>query len=129
MDNNALLFLSNGGEMGERMRAKDWSATPLGAPGQWPAALKTVLSAVVTSPILGTVLWGPELRMLYNDNYIPSMAERHPQALGRPVAEVWGDAWEQVASPFLKALETGEGFSQLRVELPLLRRGRVEVTW
>lgn len=28
-------FLNGGGQMGERMRAFDWSATPLGEPSQW----------------------------------------------------------------------------------------------
>ena len=29
-------FLAGGGEMGGRMRALDWSKTPLGPPGGWP---------------------------------------------------------------------------------------------
>ena len=29
-------FLADGGEMGERIRAFDWSATPLGEPAGWP---------------------------------------------------------------------------------------------
>lgn len=115
--------------MGELMRAHDWAATPLGAPDQWPQSLRSVVSVCLNSPMLGTVLWGPELRMLYNDAYIPSMADRHPAALGRPVADVWDSAWEQVAPPFLRAMATGEGFSQRRVELPMRRRGRQEVTW
>ena len=57
--------------------------------------------------------------MLYNDSYIPSMADRHPAALGRPVAEVWGSAWDQIASPFLQAMATGRGFAQENVELPI----------
>lgn len=74
--------------MGARMRAYVWDDKPLGPPATWPTALKAVVSAVINSPVLGTVLWGPELRMLYNDAYIPSMAELHPAALGAPVADV-----------------------------------------
>ena len=87
--NPACFFLLDGGEMGARMRAHDWSTTPLGSPETWPQSLKTMVAACLNSPLLGAVLWGPELVMLYNDAYIASLADRHPDALGRPVAEVW----------------------------------------
>lgn len=128
-DMNSMLFLSEGGEMGARMRAHDWAGTPLGPASDWPPALKAVVSAVINSPMLGTVLWGPELRMLYNDGYVPSLADRHPAALGQPVAAVWGASWSTVASPFLELLKTGCGFSNARVELPMVRNGIAEVTW
>ena len=124
-----LAFLAGGGEMGERMRGQDWAATPLGPPETWPQSLRSMLAACLNSPMLGTILWGPDLRMLYNDAYIPSMAERHPTALGRPVAEVWGSSWEQVAAPFYRCMQTGEGFAQTCVELPMVRRGRRETTY
>ncbi|WP_267427223.1 PAS domain-containing sensor histidine kinase [Methylobacterium sp. GC_Met_2] len=124
-----LAFLAGGSEMGERMRAHDWAATPLGPLETWPQSLRSMLSVCLNSPMLGTILWGPDLRMLYNDAYIPSMADRHPAALGRPVAEVWGSAWEQVSAPFHRCMHTGEGFSQVCVELPMVRRGRLETTY
>ncbi|UAW97224.1 PAS domain S-box protein [Halopseudomonas nanhaiensis] len=122
-------FLAGGGEMGALMRAHDWTTTPLGSPDSWPQSLRTVVSTCLNSPVLGTILWGPELRMLYNDAYIPSMADRHPDALGRPVADVWGATWEAVASPFLQAMATGRGFAQERIELPMVRRGQPETTF
>ncbi|MFC5512339.1 response regulator [Massilia jejuensis] len=122
-------FPRGGGEMGERMRAFDWAGSPLGAPATWPHSLRSAVFACLNSPVLGTVLWGPDLCMLYNDAYIASMADRHPGALGRPVAEVWGQAWQQVARPFQRALETGEGFIQENVELQVLRNGKQETTW
>ncbi|ATR21045.1 Sensory transduction protein kinase [Roseomonas mucosa] len=121
-------FLAGGGEMGARMRDHDWAATPLGPPDTWPQSLRSTLSACLNSPLLGTILWGPDLRMLYNDSYIPSLADRHPAALGRPVAEVWGAVWERVSPPFHEAMATGRGFSQENVELPMIRRGRAETT-
>ena len=122
-------FLAGGGEMGARMRSYDWSATPLGSPDAWPQSLRSTVSVCLNSPLLGTVLWGPDLRMLYNDSYIPSMGANHPAALGRPVAEVWGGAWMQVAPPFHLAMETGEGFSRRDVELLLSRGGHLETTY
>lgn len=115
--------------MGTLMRTHDWAATPLGPFDGWPQSLRTIVGACLNSPLLGTVLWGPELRMLYNDAYVPSLADRHPAALGRPVAEVWGGAWDMVAAPFHDAMRTGEGFAQYRVELPMVRNGQSEITY
>ncbi len=78
--------------------------------------------------MLGAVLWGPDLLFLYNDAYIPSLADRHPNALGRPVRDVWGDAWEQVAPPFYQAMQTGEGFASTTVPITMTRNGVEEVT-
>ncbi len=122
-------FLSGGGEIGQRMRTHDWAASPLGPLDTWPQSLRSMVSTCLNSPVLGTVLWGPDLLMLYNDAYIPSLADRHPDALGRPVAEVWGAAWEHVCAPFYHCLQTGEGFSQVDVELPMVRRGKPELTY
>ncbi len=127
--NEVPAFLSGGGEMGALMRSHDWSATPFGPIESWPQSLRAMVGACLNSPLLGTVLWGPELRMLYNDAYVASMADRHPNALGQPVAEVWGEVWEMVAPPFAHAMRTGEGFAQDRVELPMVRNGLPEVTY
>ena len=82
-DLEAPAWLAGGGEMGARMRAKDWSATPLGYPATWPRSVKTAVSICLNSrsPIL---LWlGPELRIVYNDAYIPFLGDtKHPAMLG-----------------------------------------------
>ncbi len=57
------------------------------------------------------------------------MADRHPHALGRPVADVWGTAWDQVAPPFYNCMTTGEGFANRGVELPMIRRGVPEISY
>lgn len=124
-----LSFLTGGGETGALVRAHDWSATPLGPAEGWPQSLRSTLSVLLNSPILGAVLWGPDLLFLYNDAYVPSLADRHPGALGRPVSEVWGDAWSQVSPAFHHCLATGEGFEKRDVELPIVRNGRSEITY
>ena len=40
-------FLSGGGQMGARMRAHDWSSSPLGWPETWPQALRSVASLML----------------------------------------------------------------------------------
>ena len=44
-----LTFLAGGGEMGDRIRAFDWSRTPLGSPERWPQSLRSVLSMLLPS--------------------------------------------------------------------------------
>ena len=121
-------FLMGGGEMGALMRAHDWSATAFGSPDSWPPALRCMVGACLNSPLLGTVLWGPDLLMLYNDAYSLSLGERHPAALGRPVRHVWGSAWDKVSQPFLATLATGEGFERRGICLEIMRHGQREST-
>ncbi|WP_148649352.1 ATP-binding protein [Novosphingobium barchaimii] len=128
-DRAAPSFLTGGGEIGALMRAFDWSATPLGDPGTWPQSLRSIVSACINSPILGAVLWGQDLILLYNDAYIPALAGGHPHALGRPAGDGWGEAWTLLAPSYYRAMETGEGFSAKMVRLELVRNGEREVTW
>ena len=46
--------LAGGGEMGARIRAFDWSKTPLGPIGQWPTSLLEVVSVCLRSRFLST---------------------------------------------------------------------------
>jgi len=114
--------------MGARMRNHDWSTSSLGDPRAWPQSLRSVVSACLNSPILGAILWGPDLCILYNDAYATSLVDRHPAALGKPMAEVWGSVWDEVAPQFQQAMETGIGFSNTNVELMIMRNGQLEET-
>jgi hypothetical protein len=54
-------FLAGGGEMGERIRTKDWSQTPLGPVERWPQSLKTIVRIMLTSRQPVWIGRGPEL--------------------------------------------------------------------
>jgi len=41
------VFLSDGGEVGARMRTHDWSASPLGPPEAWPQSLRSVVGLIL----------------------------------------------------------------------------------
>ena len=91
------LFLRGGGEMGARMRAKDWSETPLGSVEQWPQSLCTSLSICLGSHLPIVLWWGPQFVMLYNDAYGALLTgNRHPQALGESAEKVWPDHWHRL---------------------------------
>jgi hypothetical protein len=89
-------FLDGGGELGDLMRAHDWTTTPLGPPADWPRALKTAVRIMLTSRQPFWLGWGPDLTYLYNDPYKSIIGGKHPWALGKPFSEVWSEIWDVV---------------------------------
>ena len=59
--------LGGGGDMGERMRAFDWSTTALGPLEQWPQSLRICVRIVLGSGYPMAICWGPDYTLLYND--------------------------------------------------------------
>ncbi|AWJ85967.1 hybrid sensor histidine kinase/response regulator (plasmid) [Azospirillum sp. TSH58] len=121
-------FLSGGGEMGERMRSHDWASTALGPPESWPQSLRTIVGVVLSSRQAMFVAWGPELSFLYNDGYTPIFGAKHPEALGRPFAEVWWDIWPQI-KPLVDRTLAGEASWYEDLLIPMERRGFREDAW
>ena len=70
--------------MGARMRALDWSNTPLGPVDAWPQSLRSTVSMLLPSKAQIILFWGPEFVVLYNDAYRPVFGAKHPHALGLP---------------------------------------------
>ena len=81
--------------MGARIRAHDWSKSPLGPIENWSVELKLAASLVLENGFPAILVWGPELVTLYNDAFIPILG-RKPDALGRSFAEIWSEAWPDV---------------------------------
>src|SRR5919106_1309496 len=89
-----LAFLAGGGEMGERIRAFDWSKTPIGPVESWSPALRTTVSLLLANRFPLLLWWGPQYIQLYNYPYRPVPGAKHPdQALGRPAGECWAEIW------------------------------------
>ena len=97
-------FPFNAGRMGDLLRAADWSASPLGPPAGWPAALRAAVTLVLDSRFPMCVAWGAELALVYNEAYARILGNRHPAALGRPAREVWQEAWAEISPLIAKAL-------------------------
>ncbi|TCZ52743.1 PAS domain-containing sensor histidine kinase [Roseicella aquatilis] len=119
--------LAGGGALGGLIRAHDWSATPLGPPGTWPQALKTLVAVMLGSRQPMFITWGPERIMLYNDGYAPILGARHPGALGAPFPAVWFDIQADVA-PILDRAYAGEGTHMDDITLVMTRNGYPEET-
>ena len=78
------------------VEAHDWSATPLGAQGNWSPGLKLAVDIVLASAFPMALRWGPDFVLLYNDAYLPILGDKHPWALGRPAREAWAEVWDQI---------------------------------
>src|SRR6185503_12935731 len=105
-----LSFLKGGGEMGERMRAFDWSSSPVGPAAEWPASLKTAVSICIGSRYPIVIWWGhPAYTMFYNDGYIPVLGvTKHPQWLGRSGRDAWKEIWSTVGPMLDSVFQTGK---------------------
>ena len=111
MKGDGINFLDGGGELGELMRTKDWSATPLGPLADWPQSLRSAVSILLPSKAQIALFWGPELITLYNDAYRPVFGGKHPRALGLPIRESWSELWRAgLKELFENVLETGEAY-------------------
>ena len=122
-----LPFLTEGGETGALMRAKDWSATPLGPAERWPQSLRTSVSICLGSQFPMVLWWGPDLTILYNDPYIPALGLKHPdRALGCPGAECWYQIWDIVGPMLEQVIRTGRATWSADLLLLLERSGYSE---
>jgi PAS domain S-box-containing protein len=116
--------------MAELIRAYDWSSTPLGPIEDWSEALLLSVNLMLSCAFPSLVFWGKELVQLYNDAFIPLLAERHPSGLGQTAQECWWDAW-QIAGPNLKrVMNDGETVFHENAVVPIVRDGRLQdIRW
>ncbi|WP_318307773.1 SpoIIE family protein phosphatase [Amycolatopsis solani] len=114
--------------MAARMRDFDWASSPLGDPAGWPASLTTAVRICLTSRFPMIVWWGPELRFLYNDAYLPLLGTKHP-ALDKPGALVWDEIWHIIGPMLDSVMTSGEATWSEDLLLPMNRHGYWEETY
>ncbi|WCN82854.1 SpoIIE family protein phosphatase [Micromonospora sp. LH3U1] len=118
-----------GGEMGERLSRFDWSAGPLGEPGDWPLALSNAVGMMLASSAPIVMFWGDEQFAFYNDAYRPTIGSKHPDALGQPARPTWAETWT-VLGPLLDGVRsTGRSYRGEDHPFLLDRHGFVEQTY
>ncbi|WP_165924792.1 PAS domain-containing protein [Lysobacter sp. N42] len=121
-----LHFLGGGGVMGERVRSFDWAATPLGPPGRWPSALKTIVSVLLASNQPMFVAWGAQRTLIYNDQYAAILGAKR-DALGRDFLDVWDEIRADL-EPLVAATLRGEPVYNPDITLVMHRHGYPEET-
>jgi PAS domain S-box-containing protein len=124
-------FLSGGGEMGQRMRALDWAATPLGAVQGWPAALRITLRILLSTQHPVFLFWGPQHVCFYNDAYSRSLGpEAHPAMLGTTARQAWREIWDVIGPQLDSVMAGGPATWHENQLIPITRHGRLDnVYW
>src|SRR3977135_4203726 len=75
------------------VRDKNWADNPLRPRDSWPSGLELSVALILSSGFPMAVRWGPELITIYNDAYREILGDKHPQALGRALREVWPEIY------------------------------------
>jgi PAS domain S-box-containing protein len=104
----------------------DWSSTLLGGRETWPQSLRLSVALILASGFPMAIRWGPELVLIYNDAYRPILRDKHPEALGRPLREVWWEVYPELG-PLNEAILRGEREAFFAEDLPwtVQRQGRI----
>ncbi|GIE92757.1 ATP-binding SpoIIE family protein phosphatase [Paractinoplanes rishiriensis] len=119
-----------GADCATLMRDLDWSATPLGARDRWDPAVAAAVDLVLASPMPMAASLGERFVLVYNDAFAGLIGTLHPDALGRPAAEGFGELW---AVPGLggvveEVYRSGQPHLEAEAQLTVTRRetGRPE---
>ena len=104
----------------------DWAASPLGPVSSWSTPLRSAVGLALGSRFPITLLWGSELILLYNEAYVPVLADKHPDALGARAEDVFPEIWDTIGPMLHGVLGGGPAVWVQDAHLPLQRRGRLE---
>ena len=117
-------------QMAGLVRAHDWSSTPLGPIEGWSESLLGSANLMLACAFPSLVFWGEELVQLYNDAFIPLLAERHPAGLGQRAADCWSDAWQIVGPNLARVMRDRETVYHENTIVPIIRDGRMQdIRW
>ncbi len=121
-----LPFLQGGGQLGELIRNRDWSATNLNSPETWPESLRSAVAIALNSGFPIAIYWGTAFTLLYNDAWSSIPGQKHPWSLGRPGGEVWPEIWEGLKEEFESVLHQGQSYRRPDAPLYMHRYGYTE---
>ena len=119
-------LFAGAGPLREAYEQVDWSATPLGPASAWSPALRGAVGIALETRFPVALLWGPDFVLLYNEAFVPVVADKHPWALGARGVDVFPEIWDTIAPLLRRVLDGGEAVWVQDAHLPLQRRGRLE---
>ncbi len=128
MDEAALIarvnhLITGQSEMAARIRAYNWSETPLGPIEDWSETLLATVNLMLHSPFPTILSWGPEMVFLYNDAAISTLTTKHPSALGGLYRDVFHEAWDLVSADLEACLYRGKTAVRDNMFIPILLDG------
>jgi two-component sensor histidine kinase len=116
--------MSSASVMAQRVREKNWGATPIGDPETWPVELKTAMGMLIDSKFPGAIVWGPSHTTIYNDAFLPILGEKQ-NTLGESFATIWAEAWSEI-EPLVRRAMGGEAIFIENFPLRVLRKSKPE---
>src|ERR1700685_2120678 len=116
-------LITGNSEMVARIRAYNWSKTPLGPIEDWSESLLATVNLMLHSPFPTILSWGPEMVFLYNDAAISTLTAKHPKALGRLYHDAFPEAWDLVSADLEACLYRGETAVRDNMFIPILLNG------
>lgn len=121
------VFLRDGCEMGELIRSKNWSNTPLGNPHQWPMSLQLHTKTILDNKLGAYIAWGLEYTQIFNDTFRPILGSKHPLALGSSSKETFSEIWHIIGPMFDEVMKgKSVGFTDFMVPLDRNEDGKPE---
>jgi PAS domain S-box-containing protein len=122
--------ISGNGQMAGLVRVHDWSSTPLGNIENWSDSLLCSVNLMLSCAFPSLVFWGRELVQVYNDAFIPLLAERHPSGLGQTAETCWYDAWQIVGPNLQRVMDDRETIYHENTLVPIIRDGKLQdIRW
>jgi signal transduction histidine kinase len=110
--------------------ATDWGGTALGPRERWPKSLAAIVDTMLGSRFAMWMAWGPDLTMLYNEDYARmTLGRKHPWAFGRSAREVWSEIWPDIGPRIERVMTTGRATWDDALLLFLERSGYPEETY
>ena len=117
-------------QMADLVRVHDWSSTPLGPIDHWSEILLCSINLMLACAFPSLVFWGTDSVQLYNDAFIPLLAERHPSGLGQTARECWSDAWQIVGPNLKRVTDDRETVYFQNTVVPIIRDGKLQdIRW
>jgi hypothetical protein len=113
-------------QMAGLARNHDWSSTPLGRIEDWSEILLSSVNLMLACAFPSLVFWGPDLVQVYNDAFIPLLAERHPSGLGQTARECWSDAWQIVGPNLKRVIDDQTTVYHQNAIVPIIRDGKLQ---
>ena len=109
----------------ELVRLHAWATTSLGPAEAWDPVVRATVDMLLGSPVPMVLAWGDSHVMIYNDAYAEVLGARHPAALGRPAAEVFGEQWQApgVGGVIADVYRSGQPFLEAETQVAVARGG------
>ncbi|AGZ44536.1 putative magnesium/manganese-dependent protein phosphatase with GAF domain [Actinoplanes friuliensis DSM 7358] len=85
--------------------------------------VRATVEVLLASPVPMALAYGDDHVLVYNDAYAEVLGARHPAALGRPAAEVFGELWHApgVGGVVEDVYRTGQPFLEAETQIAVAR--------